>query len=263
MAPRRKKSTTQQKEQEEQNEPPTPWKKSKAKSLLYRDVLTGVVPLEAKGEDGKPTMELKVIYLMHPEYSEYLYRKFSSRLSSLRLTVKQKIGEPSIPWKKSKARRLLYEDIMASVIPLEAKGVDGNTTMELKVIYEMRPEYSEYIYEKFSERLSSVRSTIKDHDVRAEEDERHILAYARNHPASSFSHKGYIQWEGSEAKELLKKDLKAKLHETLGKEELYHKRCEYYKNFSYETFRKKIYQEVRTAKYLHTCKVLGKLHRAS
>lgn len=40
---------------------------SKAKSLLYKDLLTGVVPLEAKGEDGKSTMDLKEIYSMHPE----------------------------------------------------------------------------------------------------------------------------------------------------------------------------------------------------
>jgi hypothetical protein len=75
MAPRRKQTTVPQ--QKEQEEPTIPWKKSKAKKLLYKDVLTGVVPLEAKGEDGKSTMELKAIYEMRPEYSVFLYRKFS------------------------------------------------------------------------------------------------------------------------------------------------------------------------------------------
>ena len=62
---------------------------------------------------------------------------------------------------------------------------------------------------------------------------------------------------------MIKEDLKAKLHETLGKKVVYTLRRQYYENVSYKAFRKKIYQEVRTAKYLHTCKVLGKLHKAS
>jgi len=69
-------------------EPKVKWKKSIAKQMLYKDIREGRVPLESKDADGKATMNLKDIYEMHPEYAEYHYDKFSSRLSSLRKTIK-------------------------------------------------------------------------------------------------------------------------------------------------------------------------------
>jgi hypothetical protein len=78
----------------------------------------------------------------------------------------------------------------------------------------------------------------------------------------SFEYGGGFR-QGSEAQELLKQDMEARLHETLGKEELFDLRSEYYLNFPLSVFRDKIYQEVRTAKYLHTIKERGKLHQAS
>lgn len=91
-----KEAAKQQKTQEKiaadaANEPKTKWKKSKAKQLLYTDLKEGLVPLEAKDENGKSTMKLSDIYGMHPEYADYHYDKFSSRLSSLRKTVKDRI----------------------------------------------------------------------------------------------------------------------------------------------------------------------------
>jgi hypothetical protein len=58
--------------------------------------------------------------------------------------------------------------------------------------------------------------------------------------------------------------MEAKLHETLGQqEELFDSRSEYYLNFPLSVFRDKIYQEVQTAKYLHTIKERDKLQQAS
>ena len=65
-------------------EPNIPWAKSKAKEILYKDIIKGVVPAESKYDDNTSTMELKKIHSMHPEYSEYDYSNFSHRLSSLR-----------------------------------------------------------------------------------------------------------------------------------------------------------------------------------
>ncbi len=176
---------------------------------------------------------------------------------------KEEIDEPKVNWKKSKAKSLLSEDIMEGTVPLQAKDENGEPTMPLKGISAMHPEHAEYHYSKFSGRLSSLRKTIADLNDRAEEDHRDFAAYVSNHPSSSFSHHGYIQWQGSEAQELLKQDMEARLHETRGKEELFDSRSEYYLNFPHSVFRDKIYQEVRTAKYLYTIKERGKLHQAS
>jgi hypothetical protein len=65
-------------------EPKIKWKKYVARSILYNDVRNGIVPLTATG------MKLNKVYAMHREYSEYSYRKFSSRLSSIRKTIAHK-----------------------------------------------------------------------------------------------------------------------------------------------------------------------------
>jgi hypothetical protein len=172
--------------------------------------------------------------------------------------------EPKIAWKKSDAKRLLYKDVMDGLVPLEATNHNnGQSTMQLREIYIMRPEYSHYLYEKFSSRLSSLRKTIKIASTQAKDDEEAFQNYKQNHEPSEFLHKGYIQWQGSEAQELLGEDMEAGLHEQLGKKELWGSRPEYYESFPLSAFRDKIYQEIRTAKYLHTCLVKGKLHKSS
>ena len=60
-----------------------------------------------------------------------------------------------------------------------------------------------------------------------------------------------------------KKDIAENLHVTMVKQGLYGLRPEYYENFPLKDFRDKIYQEVRTTKYLHTINVKGKRHKAS
>ncbi len=137
---------------------------------------------------------------------------------------------------------------MAVRVPLEATDENRKSTMQLKDLYLMRPEYSQYHYSKFSGRVSSLRSTIKDRNNRAGEDEQHFAECLNNHPGSAFSHKGFMQWQGSEAQELTKKDIAENLHVTMGKQGLYGLRPEYYDNFPLKDFRDKIYQEVRTAK---------------
>jgi hypothetical protein len=169
--------------------------------------------------------------------------------------------EPKIKWKKSKARALLYKDIRAGTVPLDPPRAGGG--MALSDVYALRPEFREYNYSKFSSRLGSLRTIIKDANNRAEADQEAFENFKANHPISLFSHKGYIQWQGSEAQESLLEDIEAGFHQSMGKKELWESRPEYYENFPLDAFRDKVYQEVRTAKYLYTLKVKRKTHKAS
>jgi hypothetical protein len=176
---------------------------------------------------------------------------------------KEKFFEPMIKWRDSDAKFLLYKDIMEGTVPLEALDENGESTMPLLDIYVMHPELVEYDYSKLSSQLRGLRTTIATLMDREEEDQQDFAAYVSNHPASSFLHHGYIEYQGSEAQELLLQDVEDKLHKTMGKKALWMFRSEYHLNFPLRVFRDKIYQEIRTAKYLHTCKVQGKLHQAS
>lgn len=162
--------------------------------------------------------------------------------------------EPKIKWKRSQAKALLRKDILEGRVPLES----GPGTMQLKDIYNLRPEFAEYQYSKFSSRLSSLRKTIKECNDRAALDQEAFDNYKKNHQAALFSHKGYIQWQGSEAQALCRKDIKHKRHDAMSRMELYGSRPEYYENFPLDVFRAKLNQEIRTAKYLHTLNVKGR-----
>ena len=172
------------------------------------------------------------------------------------------IEEPK--WKDSEARKLLYQDVLDGVVPLQAKDAQGRTTMKLKEIFSMHQEYSLFDYDKFSRRVSSIRAIVKKNKERSASDEQAFNTFVQNHDVSYFSNRGgYIQWQGSKAQELLKTDIDNGLLDTLSKQALWGSREEYSTNFPLKVFRDKIYQELRTAKYLHTLKVKGKHYKAS
>jgi hypothetical protein len=163
--------------------------------------------------------------------------------------------EPKIKWRKSKAKQLLYEAIIDGAVPLEAKDENGNVRMPVEDIYLLHQEFALYSFEKFPNRLQALREKIKDLDSRAEEDYLAFENYKQNHKPSLFSHKGYIQWQGSSAQELLLEDLDGYLEDPSKKpKDLWMSREEYRNEFPLDAFRDKIKQEIRTAKYLRTLK---------
>ena len=73
--------TIQPADENEFIEPPIKWKNSKAKRILYKEIMKGNVPKEARDAMNRSTMALRDIYDMHPEeFHQYDYDKFSSRL---------------------------------------------------------------------------------------------------------------------------------------------------------------------------------------
>ena len=117
----------------------------------------------------------------------------------------------------------------------------------------MRPEFREYHFDKFSSRLSSLRKTRNERAVGDQED------FVANHPVSYFSHKGYIQWQGSKAQALFKRLLEeGELEANFFREELHGAYSEFHEHFPLKAFRDKVNQEFRTAKYLNTLKFKGK-----
>ena len=162
------------------------------------------------------------------------------------------------PWATSKARELLKKDLLEGKVPLFP-----TTGVSTEQIYAMRPEFAEYAYEKFPSRLSSLRGAVRKRLKRADDDRASFERYVQNHTISHFNHAGLIQYQGSDAQEFLKNDIELGLHLRQSKQALWASRPEYYLNFPLHVFRDKLQQEIRTAKYLYTLKVRGKLHKAS
>ena len=134
--------------------------------------------------------------------------------------------------------------------------------MTLKAIYATKIEYAAYDFEKFASHLGAIRSAIKAAESRADRDSEAFSMFVASHPISHFSHKGYIQWQGSEAQALALVDIENKVHEN-GFKEMYLSRQVYFEHFPFRAFSEKIRQEIKTAKYLHTLKTKGQQHQSS
>lgn len=157
-----------------------------------------------------------------------------------------------IKWRKSKAKKLLHQLIMDGRIPLD-------DSMRPEDIYQLDEELAEelnkYDYNKFASRFRSLKTKILELDKRADEDLEAFRNYKKNHTPSLYSHKGYVQWQGSTAQELLWKDLDEYLKNPATKpKDLWMSRPEYKDGFPLDAFRDKIKQEIRTEKYLATRK---------
>lgn len=150
------------------------WKDSEARRLLYKDVKDREIPLEAKHDDGTPTMKLDEIYVTRPEYAAYDYSKFSSRLATIRAIIKQLekrsdedeeafdtyVGNHPvslydrkgfIQWQGSKSQELAKIDIEAGLL---GQGYRN--------LYQSRPEYfMEYGFREFSDKIRQQIKTKK------------------------------------------------------------------------------------------------------
>lgn len=155
-------------------------------------------------------------------------------------------------WAKSKARQLLYQDLVDNVVPREP-----DASMPTKEIFTSRPEYAATGYKLFSSRLSTLRKIVRKDLNRAEDDQAAFDNFRANNTIHTHTARGYPEWDGSEAQAQLKLDINAGLHEELEPSELWALRPEF-DDFPLKVFRDHIYQEIRTAKYLHTLKVKGK-----
>jgi hypothetical protein len=188
------------------------------------------------------------------------HKFFDPNALEKKLRALEQFVEPRIKWQKSRAKDILMADINEGIVPLDDK---KDQTTDAKAIYLMHPEYSDYDPDKFAGRLRAARVAIKSSNSRVIEDTAAFEIYKSIHECSVMSNHGYGEYQGSESQRLLRKDIEQGLHISMGKKELFALRPEYYNEFPLHVFRDKIYQEIRTAKYLHTCKVQGKLHKSS
>lgn len=167
-------------------------------------------------------------------------------------------AEPRTKWRKSKAKEILYDDLVDGKIPLVKQA--GEDTHQY---YLSRNEYQRYDPDKWTSRLDQLRETINFRYERARDDLEAYRQFKTNNPASLVSKKGYIQWKGSDAHHFLEEDLNNGLLESMSIQELYNARPEYYGNFPLDVFHDKVHQEIRTEKYLQTLKAKGKSYKAS
>jgi hypothetical protein len=150
--------------------------------------------------------------------------------------------EPKIKWRKSQAKKDLYNLIIEGVI-----SDDPNDSTPIKDIYYMSTEFQKYSFDKFESRLlKALREKNESLNTRAKEDQQAFEIYKTNHKPALFSHKGYIQWQGSKSQEFLWDDLDEYMNNPNTKpKDLWNRKDRWYKDeFPLEAFRDRIKQEI-------------------
>jgi hypothetical protein len=134
-----------------------------------------------------------------------------------------------------------------------------NEAEDLFEIYQMSMKFGLYDFGKFKARLTALRKKIHQLNDRAAEDLLAFENYKSNHEVSLFTHKGFIQWLGSDAQALLKEEISFGKHLEMTPLQLRLSRSEYNDEFPPDALHSKIkiHQELRTAKYLFRLKEKG------
>jgi hypothetical protein len=238
-----------------------PWEQSGERTQMIMALRDGRIPLKSKDSEGRRTTNLELIWgEWCPNYSR---RKVALRLAALCKIVEGELQPRGFKeprrWENSVAYRLLEQDIRKGLV--EVNNQEDHSDFEM--VYLMRPEYAAFDHTKFKQRLEALRKSAGKSSSRAQEDEKRFEAFFSKHSVSLFSHKGYTQWQGSDAQKALQGDICENKHCTMRKRDLYGSRPEYYHHFPLKAFRDFVTQEVRTGKWKHTLAVKGMQFKAS
>ena len=158
--------------------------------------------------------------------------------------------KPKVPWAEGDAKRILKRELKKGAIPLNADD------MAPRVVYMQHPEFADYPYEQFRDRLNDLRNKIKEKKARSTFDTHALERDRESHPKPAKNHRGEPRWEGSQAERLLKRDIDNRQHETLTPKALHNTQKEY-KDYPLLVFRKHIYQEVKRRKFIAQRKAMA------
>ena len=122
--------------------------------------------------------------------------------------------------------------------------LDGSIddAMKPKEVWALQPEFVDVKYENFRTNFAKMKKSIKENQNRADNDETGFLHDMTIYKLAKVSG-GY--WDGSEAQQLLKRDIRKRRHEKMKPEFLHLSRSQY-QEFSLEKFRGHIHQELRS-----------------
>jgi hypothetical protein len=116
--------------------------------------------------------------------------------------------------------------------------------------YKTLPQFEKVVWSQFEVRLKAHRQQADTRLLRSLQERAYLAADRQLHPRQSHNHRGEPVFDLTPAKELLREDVKNKLHTTMEPSALQATREEY-KPFKPKKFSERIDQEVRRSKYIY------------
>ena len=96
---------------------------------------------------------------------------------------------------------------------------------------------------------------------RKQDDADAFQKFVDKNNISYFSHKGYVQWKGSDAQKLAKKHVNDKMQERMKYRAIYEAYNVYYENYPFKAFKDHYRSEIRLAKYIKHRNDFGETHK--
>jgi len=153
-----------------------------------------------------------------------------------------------IDWRNSAAKEIIMDDLHCGILPADAAELPASEAWDL--CYRHMVEFVSVDYEQFRDRL-------RDHRLQARKDiarakiESDSLAHDRLlFPRQAVNNRGEPVFDTSDAKLLLRADVKEGKHNEMTPAELQSDRVEYHP-FNARKFKHRIYQEVRRVKFIN------------
>jgi hypothetical protein len=156
------------------------------------------------------------------------------------MVVKKKL------WLNSAARLILLDDLEEGILSLDPKDEPAKMAWEF---YKDLPEFELVEYNQFRDRLRDHRKQVGDRKKQSAFEEEAFQHDRLLHPRSKHNSRGAPVFDLSDAKELLRADIKEGRHDGMKPQEFRETRQEY-KSFSKKIFKERIYQEIRRNKYI-------------
>jgi hypothetical protein len=154
--------------------------------------------------------------------------------------------KPPINWRHSKARLIIVSDLEQDLLPVDENVMSAEHAWE--ACYRDQEEFAKVPFPQFEERLKDHREQLAKRLARSDSEARALAQDRQLHPRQTHNHRGEPVFHLSTAKQLLRDDVKNKLH--INNPDFQAMRPEYMM-FKKSKFGDRIRQEVRRQKFLH------------
>jgi hypothetical protein len=214
-----------------------PWKNSAAKKHLRQLLKAGEI-------DELPPREVFKLSSLFEPYKD----NFASKVRSLKLTMKKEKnqskpnrsnsdtnnnGKDPPKWRYSEAKKVL-------TVLLESDSQIYQ--MEPEQVHKLSTLFEQYEIARFTTYLKNLKASLEKNKDLVRGDEQALVHDKRILPTKILNNRGKVRWETSDAKKLMREDVKNKVHKIAKPKEFQKTRPEY-NVFDLEEFRKHIYQE--------------------
>lgn len=153
-----------------------------------------------------------------------------------------------IDWFNSPAREIIMEDLQEGILSLDENVTSAEEAWD--TCYRHIAEFSSVVFDQFKARLKDNRRQVQALLNRSEMEARALVHDRQLYPRQMHNDRGEPVFDLREAKEFLRKDVKANRHITMKPSEFQRTRTAYMA-FKPRIFKDRIYQEVRRKKYLY------------